>query len=228
MKGPSTVSGDLPTEFLLKNSLLLPADPADLAKQAVASVSASYSSTELDAFSRTLNPRIQAMLNQPFGKPNLSQCFHSEAALRHVLVPVLKSRLLAAADWQQFAAAVPVVQLFLQLWTDLLDIDFHQLPGFKPNWEAQDNIDADSALQATAALLLQFDGDGDAAALVRWLGGPHVGAHRDVPHILKTLKGTVPDFTPGMPARFNAAATDRNYRAYAAYGNHSTVDDDPV
>jgi hypothetical protein len=67
--------------------------------------------------------------------------------------------LLAAADWQRFAAAVPVAQLFLQLWTDLLDIDFHQLPGFNPNWEAQDDIDADSALQATAALLLQFDGD---------------------------------------------------------------------
>jgi hypothetical protein len=31
-----------------------------------------------------------------------------------------------------------------------------------------------------------------------------------------------------MPARFNAAVTDKNYRAYAAYGNHSTVDDDPV
>jgi hypothetical protein len=31
-----------------------------------------------------------------------------------------------------------------------------------------------------------------------------------------------------MPARFNAAATDKNYRAYSAYGNHSTVDDDPV
>jgi hypothetical protein len=30
-----------------------------------------------------------------------------------------------------------------------------------------------------------------------------------------------------MPARFNAAVTDKNYRAYAAYGNHSTVDDDP-
>jgi hypothetical protein len=95
---PSAATAELSTEFLPNNSLLLPADPADLAKQAVASVSASYSSTELDAFGRTLNPRIQAMLNQPFGKPNLSQCFHSEAALRHVLVPVLKSRLLAAAD----------------------------------------------------------------------------------------------------------------------------------
>jgi hypothetical protein len=185
------VSADLSTEFLPKNSLLLPADPAELAKQAVASVSASNNSTELNAFGRTLNPRIQAMLNQPLGKPNLSQCFHSEAALRHVLVPVLKSRLLLAADWQRFAAAVPVVHLFLQLWTEILDIDLHQLPGFNPNWEAQDDIDADSALQATAVLLLQFNGD--AAALVRWLSRPHVGAHRNIPHILKTLRGTVPD-----------------------------------
>jgi hypothetical protein len=187
----TVVSAEVSTEFLPKNSLLLPADPADLAKQAVASVSASYTSTELDAFGRTLNPRIQAMLNQPFGKPNLSQCFHSEAALRHVLVPVLKSRLLPAADWQRFDATVLVVQLFLQLWTDLLDIDFHQPPGFNPNWEDQDDIDADSALQATAALLLQFDGD--AAAHVRWLVRPHIGAHRNLPHILETLKGTVPE-----------------------------------
>jgi hypothetical protein len=127
---PSTASKDLPTEFLPKNSLLLPANPADLAKQAVASVSASYNSTELDAFGHALNPRIQAMLKQTFGKPNLSQCFHSEAALWHVLVPILKLHLLAAADWHQFATAIPMVQLFLQLWTDLLDIDFHHLCWF--------------------------------------------------------------------------------------------------
>jgi hypothetical protein len=59
------------------------------------------------------------------------------------------------------------------------------------SWELQDDIDANSALQATATLLLQFDGD--SAALVRWLSGPHVGAHRDMRHILETFRGTVPD-----------------------------------
>jgi hypothetical protein len=79
-----------------------------------------------------------------------------------VLIPVLKSSWLTAAE--RFATAILMVHMFFQLWTNLLDIDFHQLPGLKPNWEAQDDIDADRALQSTAALLLQFDGD--ATALV--------------------------------------------------------------
>jgi hypothetical protein len=86
-----------------------------------------------------------------------------------------------------------------------------------------------------AALLLQFDGDD--AAHVCWLGGPHVSAHRNLPRILETLNGTIPDsdltdlqrlFTQGMLACFNMVATDQNYHAYASFGHHSTINDDPI
>jgi hypothetical protein len=65
----------------------------------------------------------------------------------------------------------------------------------------------------------------------------NIGTHRDVPHILETLKGTVPAsnladleclFTRGMPVCFNMMAMEQNYQAYAAYRNHSTINEDPI
>ena len=40
---------------------------------------------------RGAHPRISAYLEQPFGKENLLQTFTSDAALRHVLLPLWKS-----------------------------------------------------------------------------------------------------------------------------------------
>ena len=47
---------------------------------------------------------------------------------------------------------------------------------------------------ATMALM-HFDGD--MADMVRWVGGPHVGAHRDVDDVLALLRGKVDDATVG-------------------------------
>ena len=55
-----------------------------------------------------IDPRIVAKIEQPFGKDNLFQCFLSQAALRHVLLPLWKSGALGDLDtlaWQNLAAA---------------------------------------------------------------------------------------------------------------------------
>ena len=49
---------------------------------------------DLDA----IDPRITAKIDQPFGKENLLQSFVSEAALRHVLLPLWKSGFLSVTS----------------------------------------------------------------------------------------------------------------------------------
>lgn len=209
--------------------------PSLAATAAVASVSSSYARRDLDAFAaRTLSPRVQAVLDQPFGKPNRNQCFLSEPVFRHILAPLLKSNFLSAGDWSILSATCRTVHSFLHLWNECSAIDPTPVRGFNTTWEAQTTINHDHVKQATAALLQRFDGD--AGALVRWIGGPHVGAYRNVDQIINDLRGTVPDsdladlqrlYTSGMPAVFNAEETEANYRAYEQYGNHSSINEDP-
>ena len=82
----------------------------------------------------------------------------------------------------------------------------------------------------TSACLLHFNGD--VATMVRWIGGPHVNEHLNVPAILALLKPIVdPDiyddvkriYTFGAPAFCNASATEANFQAFLQYGNHQSV-----
>jgi hypothetical protein len=50
-----------------------------------------------EAFAALVLPEcIRAAVNNPFGKDNLQQSFMSEAAFRHVLLPLFRSRFLGA------------------------------------------------------------------------------------------------------------------------------------
>ncbi|KAI2489263.1 hypothetical protein MHU86_25336 [Fragilaria crotonensis] len=82
----------------------------------------------------------------------------------------------------------------------------------------------------TSACLLHFNGD--VATMVRWIGGPHVNAHLDVPSILAKLKLIVDadihaDISRilliGAPAECKASATEENFQAFLKYGNHESV-----
>ena len=87
----------------------------------------------------------------------------------------------------------------------------------------------------TTAALLHFNGS--IAHLVRWIGGPHVGAYHDHPRILSVLrKYEVPTdtinvlervFLDGIPSYCNADSTEDNFHAHYRYGNNSTVEDEP-
>ena len=184
-----------------------------------------------------LDPRIRAKLEQPFGKDNLTQCFRSEASLRHVLLPLWKSGFLAGdtESWDNFGDAYYPVRVLGDLLDDYGDIDFSSLPGFPKDWEAEHTVNTDRMAQVSAALL-HFNGS--VADLVRWIGGPHVGAHRDHPSILRALEeaGLPPSlvqtldriFSNGIPNYCNADSTEANFQAFYNYGNHSTVEADPA
>ena len=197
-------------------------------------VQASMTAREREAFVAALPTRVQAKLNQPFGKDNLVQCFSSEACLRLVLLPLYKSAfLLREPEWSAFAAASPMVAEFLSLVDDHATVDFRPLRGFDANWETATEINPNRVRMATAALL-HFDGD--VADLVRWIGGTHVGAHRDISATLAYLRGKISShlcctleriWRHGAPTVCNATASDDNFEAYRLYGNHASVTDEP-
>ena len=164
------------------------------------------------------------------------QSFVSEAALRHVLLPLWKSGFLAGDhdSWNSFCLAYyPAAQL-RDLLVDYGDIPFETARGFNPHWDTETEINTDR-VAATTAAFLHFNGS--VADLVRWIGGPHVGEQRDHPTTMERLKMAGVEervrrdlrriFYDGIPALCQASATEKNFLAYYRYGNHSTVDEDP-
>jgi hypothetical protein len=190
---------------------------------------------EREAFVKDELPtRISAMLDQKFGKENLSQCFLAEPCLRHVLAPLVTSSFLSPSDLSNLQEALPEARTYASLLTEFRDVDFRPLKNYSPNWQGASTINASLVQMATAALL-HFEGD--AAALVRWIGGPHVGEHRNIPATIKFLSGKIDQhlvedlrriFTDGIPTVCNASASESNFQSFVAYGNHKTVSEDPA
>jgi hypothetical protein len=185
---------------------------------------------EPENFICSLPIRVQVKLDQKFGKNRIAQSFKSEACLRQVLIPLYKSGfLLKGKEWETFEEAFHMVKMFLKLWDEHTNIEFAEIKGFQKDWDVATKIDPTRVWMATAALLHL---DGDIADTVRWIGGPHVGAHRDVEKTLCHLRGKVDAVTydtleaswnNDVPKLCNAEASEENFRAYLEYGNHETV-----
>ena len=191
-------------------------------------------------FRRVLNvldPRVLAKLDQPFGKDNLSQFFVSVPSLRHVLLPLWKSGMLAGDDtaWLNFSRAYYPVATLRDLLEEYGDVNFMGVRGYPPTWDTETEVNTERVSMATAALL-HFNGS--VADLVRWIGGPHVAEHRDHDDTMRLLEESEVDprvladlrriLLDGIPALCQATSTEENFRAFYDYGNHSTVDDDPL
>jgi hypothetical protein len=178
-----------------------------------------------------LDPRIRAKLEQPFGKDNLQQCFRSEGTLRHVLLPLWKSGFLVgdAMAWDNLAEAYFPAKVMLGMLDKYGDVDFNPLRGFPQDWESETSFNTDR-IEMVSAAMLHFNGS--VADVVRWIGGPHVAAHRDHHAILARLEqaGLPADllatlrriFFSGIPNYCNADATEENFLAFLRYGNHKT------
>jgi hypothetical protein len=152
--------------YPLHSHILPPKD-----KQYIPSINNSFRKVERERFVLTLdkyNPKIHAKLDQPFGKDNLSQCFHAEPCLRHVLLPLWKSGFLChdQKSWVQLCVTYhPMATTLCRLIKKYGDVNFNQLKGFnKPGWENEAVLNEERKTMASAALL-HFNGD--AGDLVR-------------------------------------------------------------
>ena len=177
---------------------------------------------------------VRVKVDQQFGKDDLKHCFTNDFTVRHTLLPILFREYFTPDDWQRLRCIVPTVDRLLSLVEQYGHVDFRPLREnfFPPGWEDATGVNEHRSAQLTACFLFY---KGDAASVVRYIGGPLVGAHRDIPKILRNVRGRVPDhiykhlkrlYTVGAPAYCNAKSSDRNLHAFLEYGNHSTAEDD--
>ena len=181
-----------------------------------------------------LPTRVQAQLDQPYGKDTLSQSFYMPAHFRFVLLPLFKSRFLCNRSRKSLESSWRLARRLAQLLKRYRTVDFRPLQGFYGGWQDETDFNRDRQSMATACCL-HFNGD--VASVVRYIGGPHVGAHRNTDAILKRLAGKIDDeihsdltriFTSGSPAYCNAESTEANFQEYVKYGNHKSMEADPV
>jgi len=222
-------------KYLLKAGGIIPSPARAFDPAAATNPSASatrFGRSEREHFALSLDkidPRIRAKLDQPFGKDNLTQCFYAEPAFQHTFVLLLKTGFLSNSDWATLVAADPATLLFSQLFDQYAAVDFSPLQGYPQHWKSKTEVNQ-SRVAMTSAALLYFNGS--VADVVRWVGGPHVAAHRTSADILTHLVtcGAPPDlltdlsriFNSGIPAVYNISATEANFQAYHNYGNHSS------
>jgi len=70
-------------------------------------VKLTLSKQDREQFWQGASPRIQALVNQLFGKENLLQCFKSEARFSHVLIPLRRSGFLCPTEWASLSPGLP-------------------------------------------------------------------------------------------------------------------------
>jgi hypothetical protein len=189
------------------------------------------SRADKDAFQATLPSAIQLQLSQKFGKDNLKQCFYLQKSGTQALHLLYSSGYLSNYTKNKLERAFAPARQYRRLVKLYQNVDFSSLQGFQKDWEKQTEL---SLVQRdlTTACLIYFNLS--LPAMVRWIGGPHVAAHRDNDAIFARLKETCDEqnlndlvrvFTQGSPTLVNADCTQENYRAYRDYGNHSTIAD---
>jgi hypothetical protein len=104
------------------------------------------------------------------------------------------------------------------------------MKGFQPDWEKQTKL-AVRQQEMTTAYLLHFDLS--LPAMVRWIGSPHVGVHRNntgpsLPAFKKhaAMQTTKSSFAFSLrdtpPTSMLNAPRQSNYKAYRVYSNHSS------
>lgn len=187
---------------------------------------------------------IKERLNTQYGKLHDRRSFYSPPQARHMLILVRKYGYLEELDtldgnhpqtsWENLATAVPDARDFLDLMQEYGNVDFTTLHGYPPGWESETTLNMDRVRMASAAIL-HFEGD--MARVIRYVAGPHVGAHRNIPAIIQFLRGKIPKeeldefemvMSRGLPQHCHATNTEENYQDYYRYGNHPSCDSDPA
>jgi len=177
---------------------------------------------------------VQLQLKQDFGKDDANHSFTNDATMRHAFLHLYFSDYLTDSDWHQLRRGMPVADRLGSIFDDYGQVDFRPLRDnfFPEGWEDATDFNEERSAQLTSCFLFY---KGSAAAVVRYIGGPFVGAHRNVPEILNNIRGIVPDhiydhvkrvYTVGAPVFCNDSSTDENLQTYSTYGNHATADKD--
>ena len=172
--------------------------------------------------------RSTTSLAGAFGALSTSHSFCTAVHFEHVLLPLLKSGLLPPTSKDALLAAHPLIMHLHCSVMRLASLDFSSLR--KPHPVRQQTSIAPSWVCLFLAALLHFNLS--VPSLIRYLGGNHTSAWRDIPALMSYLKSMIPDhdlsdlrrvLQVGCPAVLNATTSRSNFLDYWRYGNHSTI-----
>ena len=163
----------------------------------------------------------------------MNHSFTNEATFGQILLPLLYSDFLEDDDWNTLREGSWAARNLDTLLEEFGTIDFRPLRTnfFPEGWREKEDFDHDRGAMLNACLLFYC---GDLSSVVRFVGGPFVGAHRNVDRILAEIQPIVPPhiyreverlYRQGAPTVCNAESTDENYRDALNYGNHKTADE---
>ncbi|KAG7368827.1 hypothetical protein IV203_031570 [Nitzschia inconspicua] len=191
--------------------------------------------TERDRLVMSLDPAVQDAINCTYGKPTLSISFCSEYVFRHVIPHLFASAFLDTTSTTALRDACPLYRLYEELVQEFSPFDTSLARGYRPYVGFRDETEINqSRVRHVSAALIQCGMN--ISRLVRWIGGPHLATHRDVPRILSTLQRSVdPDtlndlervFTVGSPRICQASSTEANFLSFFRYGNHASARNNP-
>jgi hypothetical protein len=232
--GPSTIDDD--EGLYPMSSTILPMAVNDKERHNVASDGPSdLTKQQREEFYKSLPSAVKIQLDQPFGKPSSSHSFTGDIEFRHVMLFVLRSGFLSRKDRSTFVRSHPLVKQLSILLQEHRNVDFRPIRGFDmyKDHETETTLNEDRTKFASAALLHY---NMDMGTLVRYIGGPHVGAQRDVARIMSNIKHSVKPttqkdlyrvYTQGAPTICNGHSTASNFLDFYKHGNHKSTQDHP-
>ncbi|KAG7373857.1 hypothetical protein IV203_012952 [Nitzschia inconspicua] len=122
-----------------------------------------------------------------------------------------------------------------ELVNEFSPFDPHLARGYSPYLGFRDETEINlSRVHHVSAALIHLGMN--VPRLVRWIGGPHLATHRNVPRIISSLRDSVDSqtlqdlervFTIGSPRLCQAASTEANFLSFMRYGNHASARDNP-
>ncbi|KAG7354495.1 hypothetical protein IV203_003851 [Nitzschia inconspicua] len=196
----------------------------------------SLRAAQREALVQTLDPVVQDALNCKYGKPTSSNLsFTAECRFRHVIPALVRSAFVSPRDLQLLDATCPLVGVYVSLEMEFAHHNVEYARGFVSyaDYATETTVNKQRVHSTIASLFLcGFS----IPKLVRFLGGPHLGATRDVDKILQTLQPSVdPEilqelhrvFVYGAPRYCQGSSTEDNFLAVLRYGNHASANSHP-
>ena len=199
---------------------------------------ASFSTNELHNWAKSLPEGVKQPLFDINGKNTKSMrhkniSFTSEYRFRHIIPFLYLGEFLDKESQKNLEEVSFLAKQFSELQSEYGSVDTEPIRGFENYKDFRDETELNKhRIRLHSAALLQHSCDVE--KLVYYLGGPHVGANRNVPKILHDLKkGVQPEilaeikrvFEHGSPRHINATNTEQNLKDYYQYGNHESVND---
>ncbi|KAG7339164.1 hypothetical protein IV203_020107 [Nitzschia inconspicua] len=191
--------------------------------------------SERDRLVMSLDPAVQDAINCKYGKPTTSISFCSEYVFRHVIPHLFASAFLDETSSKLLRTACPLYRVYEELVDEFSPFDPHLARGYSPyvGFRDETEINVPRVRHVSAALIRLGM---NVPRLVRWIGGPHLATHRNVPKIISTLRYSVDPqtlqdlervFTIGSPRLCQAASTEANFLSFMRYGNHASARNNP-